>query len=221
MGKLRKLNDLASFLYVQRVKGFEIADEPWLDEETTGWFRDRLASAHRYLEFGSGGSTRLAARLQLPTISVECDRFFASAVRKGLAGGHKVTLIDAPIGFTGAWGVPMPGKPTPERVAAWRSYITMPFEELDRQGGSFPDFVMVDGRFRRACALQTALKAQQLGGSPDILFDDYYSPGREHYAQVEHLLGAPQRIGRSALFHITPDLQVKQADVDAALRDYR
>jgi len=221
MNKLRRLCDLARFFYAQRVVGFAVSDSPWLDEETAVWLEERLARAKTYMEFGAGGSTRLAGRLKVPTIAVEGDPYFAAAVRRGLASGHQVSVVDAGIGTTVEWAIPLPGKPTPARARKWSKYLAAPYAKLAEMGLPFPDLVLVDGRFRRACALKTALEAKRHGASAELLFDDYYDTGREHYHVVEALLGAPRRVGRSAVFSIAPDNRVEQADVDSAIRDYR
>ena len=220
MKKLRRMLDLTRFLFVQRVKGFEVADEPWLDAETLVFLKQAIAEADTYLEFGAGGSTRLAGRSGTPTTTVECDRFFARAVRAGLAEGHKVTILDADIGTTIEWGVPLRGKPNDARVAKWRTYIEVPFRHIASVGRPFPDIVLVDGRFRRACALATALEAGKAGASTTLVFDDYFDNERRGYRKVEELLGQPERLGRSALFSIASDNRVTQSDVDEAIRDF-
>lgn len=211
----------ARFLHLQRVIGFEVPNEPHLDPETLDWLTARMPSAQSYLEFGAGGSTRLAGRLGIPTVSVEGDRFFARAVRAGLAPQHRVTLIDADIGPTTYWGVPLRGKPSPARVRKWRRYIDLPFELLQRNGQLFPDLALIDGRFRRACALRTAQEAAKAGAHCDLLFDDYYNEGREGYASVEQHLGLPRRIGRSARFKLAPDVSVPDQAIEQAIRDFR
>lgn len=216
---LARAFNLARFFYHQRVTGFTVPDEPHLDPETLAWFAGRLGKARSYMEFGAGGSTRLAGRLGVPTISVEGDPFFARAVRKGLAPGHRVDLIDAGIGTTIQWGVPLRGSPAPQRVSRWRRYIDLPFQALQRDDRAFPDLVLVDGRFRRACALRTAAEAK--GRPCDLLFDDYYGEGRDHYHDVERVLGSPRRIGRSALFAVAPDIQIAASEIDAAIADFR
>ncbi|WP_054106013.1 hypothetical protein [Novosphingobium sp. AAP83] len=219
--KIRRLRDIARFMYAQRIVGFDVSDTPWLDEETAQWLEARLAKTAMYMEFGAGGSTRLAGRMKVPTISVEGDRYFARSVRRGLAADHQVTVLDAGIGTTVEWAIPLPGKPNDQRAARWANYVNAPFTALAAQQRPFPDLVLVDGRFRRACALKTALEAGQHAASAELLFDDYFDTGREHYHVVEEILGAPQRIGRSAIFSIRPVNPATQAHVDAAIRDYR
>lgn len=225
MKLLRRLSTLSNFFYHQRVKGFEVADEPFLDEVAAQWFTERLGRAQSYIEFGSGGSTRLAARLNVPTVSGECDRFFARAVRDGLAQPNQIDLVDVDIGFTYIWGIPFFGKPTDERVKKWRRYIDLPMarqiDHMKRSGRPFPDLALVDGRFRIACALRFAYEAAQRSVEADLLFDDYYSEEHRRYSAVEAILGAPTKIGRAALFRITPAAKVETSQIDAAIRDYR
>ncbi|WP_428027501.1 hypothetical protein [Altererythrobacter sp.] len=221
MGRLTRMIELAKFLYLQRVTGFEVDDVAMLDDEAGRWFTDRIGQCASYLEFGAGGTTRLAARLQVPTISVESDRYFAAAVRKGLAPGHTVTLIDADIGLTTNWGIPVPGTPNTRRVKRWRRYVDLPFATLERIGQPFPDLVLVDGRFRRACALQVAYKAARARAQCDLLFDDYYREERTHYSAIESFLGEPEPLGRAGLFRISPDRQVCETDIAEAMRDFR
>ncbi|MEP5936797.1 MAG: hypothetical protein ABJ239_00565 [Erythrobacter sp.] len=99
----------------------------------------------------------------------------------------------------------------------WRRYVEAPFADLT----SLPDVILVDGRFRRACALRCAIAAQEAQTSVDLLFDDYFMEGRESYRQLEDKLGLPARIGDAAHFTISPDNEVAKADIDSAIHDYR
>lgn len=221
MTKLANLVRFGQFLYHQRVKGFEVSSEPHLDPETLAYFRNALAGQKSYMEFGSGGSTVLAAELGVPTISVDSDRFFAAAVRAKIPARSEVNLIDANIGVTTAWGVPLPSRPNLSRVRRWRRYIDLPFEALANSARPFPGLVLIDGRFRRACALRTAREATGAAAHCTLLFDDYFREERTSYREVEAYLGSPRRIGRSAIFEIAPDLTIRETAIDEAMQDYR
>lgn len=108
-----RLSALLGFFYVQRLRGFEPPGEPSLDRETLQRLKSELASAKLYLEWGSGGSTVLADRLRVPTITVESDLFYARSVRKVLAGSC-VELLTPEIGLTGQWGWPLFKRQTPD-----------------------------------------------------------------------------------------------------------
>ena len=215
--RLKRLKDIAYFLYVQRIKGFSAPGDPHLDPETAAALRELLAGSSFYLEFGSGGSTLLADRLGVPTVCVDSDRYFADVVRRSLSAGTRVTVLHANIGLTEAWGLPL-NRRAPWRARLWRRYIARPFQEIAKRTG-FPDLIFVDGRFRVACVLESVRQAQLRGARTTILVDDYDM--RPAYHVVEQHLGAPERIGRSALFRIDPAAvpPIAEAIVAAAIMD--
>lgn len=185
-----KLSEYARFFYIQRIKGFDIPQFPSLDPETLAFLTDRLRTSRSYVEFGSGGSTILADKMGVATVSVEGDKFFAKAVNKGLRGGT-VTMLTPDIGMTGPWGWPIFKRLSKARLARWRSYVEAPFAHAK------PDLILVDGRFRVACALETARRVTR-----GTLIVDDYEP-RPHYRQIEKYLGKPEMIGRAAVFTLS------------------
>lgn len=199
--EVRRWGRIVYSLYMQRVVGFPVPSAPHFDEASTPFFIDRLKASRSYLEFGSGGSTFLAASLGKDFVTVESDRYFLGSVeRKIRSSGHSLDfsrqrLIHVDIGLTEAWGVPVLQKPTPARVDRWRRYFTSPWEEMPANFA--PDLVLVDGRFRVACTLEAT---RRLADRSDwtILFDDY--AGRPHYQIVEEFLDVRQMMGRMAVF---------------------
>lgn len=221
IARLSRLARTASFLIHQRTTGFDVSGEPLLDAEAKTWFIEHLEQSRSYLEYGAGGTTLLAARQGVPTLSVESDRFFARAVKAKLPSNSSATVIDPRIGLTTEWGIPFPGSPNPQRVARWRRYVELPFEVISQADRALPDLVLVDGRFRRACALKVASEACRAGQECALLFDDYFSEGRTHYAQVEDHLGTPTPIGRAAVFMSVGKRDVPPNIIETALADYR
>ena len=188
--KLKSLIGLARFLYVQRVRGFSPpGDEPLMDSAGVARFRSEVTRATRYVEFGSGGSTVMVDRLGIPAVSVENDRFYAKAVATRLGQG-RVRQVVIPMGLTREWGFPL--RPSPSAAAR---YVSAPWED-----GVFPDLILVDGRYRIACALESARRAFAAGARPLLMFDDYVP--RPHYRVVEDHLGTPELDGRAALFRL-------------------
>lgn len=201
------LRRLPAFLYHQRVKGFDPpGDEPWMDPEGAERFKHELSRCKRYVEFGSGGTTVLAERLGIPSISVESDRFYARAVASRLSSGC-VEQIVVDLGLTGEWGTPLFNTP-----AKGRRYAEAPW------GGKFPDFILVDGRYRVACALESARRAYEEHCKATLLFDDYCT--RPHYHVVERTLGKPEVAGRVAVFQIGRDPVLRET-VEAMFSDRR
>lgn len=207
--RIKRYTNLLRFLYIQRIKGFTPpGDEPHMDPPGVDRFRNEISKATNYVEFGSGGSTVLVDRKHIRAISVENDRFFARAVSSRLTSGM-VRLIVVNMGLTVEWGFPhFPS----ERKA--RDYVTAPWTDK----GAFPDFILVDGRYRVACALESARRAHAAEASAVLMFDDYAS--RPYYHAVENLLGEPEMAGRAAIFRIGPQ-DIPASAVEPWLKDPR
>ena len=58
----------------------QVPDRPWFDRQGTLLFEELLQQSRLYMEYGSGGSTVLAAHLGENFISVESDIGFSRAV---------------------------------------------------------------------------------------------------------------------------------------------
>jgi hypothetical protein len=210
--------EFAKFLYLQRIRGFEVSDNPVICAAGANFFHPRLAAAKSYLEFGSGGSTMLAGRIGLPTITVENDRWFAKAVARRLPPSADIRLLVVNTGIISEWGRPTFATKRPWRLRRWRRYLDLPFELIEREKSPFPDLVLIDGRWRRACALKTAFEASRVGARVTICFDDY-AP-RPFYHGVEELLGRPVVHGRMAIFEIDGgSIVIPPAALDEAAGD--
>jgi hypothetical protein len=205
--KLAAAVQLLRFLYTQRLAGFSVPDRPFFDsEETTRWFIEKLRAADAYLEYGSGGSTYLAAQLGKSFVTVDSDPFFLKAVKRkiekdGFFNSTKQRYCHADIGITREWGFPVYGKKFQrERAECYSNYSD--FRNL--RDGTLPDFILIDGRFRAACVLK-AVRALRSSDGWTIVIDDYLS--RDSYRLVESFLTFDRFVGRMAVFS-------KKADAD-------
>jgi hypothetical protein len=140
---------------------------------------------HRYLEFGMGGATILAAQAGRDVVAVNSSAALVKRVGEhpdvadSIKGG-RVSLLHADIGPVAEWGFPADQC----RAGAWPDYIRLPWTEWERRGER-PDLIFVDGRFRLACCL-SAIAALAGSLSPDdmprVLLQDfdvtrpYYQP---------------------------------------------
>lgn len=170
-----------------------------MPEAEAARLRAAYAAASVILEYGSGGSTLVAAEMPGKRVfSVESDRAWARRMRRWFAGnpaaeGTRVDLIWADIGRTKEWGKPVD-------KSAWRRFADYPLGVWSRDGFQAPDVVLVDGRFRVGCAIATALHVTR---PTVLLFDDY--KGRKRLWDVERFIGAPVAMhGRMAEFNVTP-----------------
>jgi hypothetical protein len=178
-----------------------------LPDAEAAHLREVYARAGVILEYGSGGSTVVAAEMQGKRVfSVESDQAWAEMMRGWFAqnppaAGTEVDVIWADVGPTKAWGYP-------SDTSGWTRYARYPLAVWDREDFVQPDVVLVDGRFRTGCAMAAALRSDR---PVTVLFDDY-AP-RRRYHGIERFFGSPARtIGRMAEFQVTPR-QVNPAEL--------
>ena len=163
-------------------------------------------STVRYFEWGSGGSTELASASALHKTS-NCTRKLDSriqsafelhsvddsaewlsslsndstAIREAQAKGY-LALYAADVGKTGGWGHPLNWESRPEGLKHKQG--TEYVDKIDAPGGTF-DLVLIDGRFRAACALKAL---QHVASNSTVLVHDFYDGGgtiqRKQYAML-------------------------------------
>lgn len=155
------------------------------------------ARADVILEYGSGGSTVLAAGLPGKRVfSVESDAAWAQGLRDWFGAqppqADSVVIHHADIGPTGKWGMPVD-------ESGWKRYHEYPLSVWDLPGFLHPDCVLVDGRFRVACFLTVLFK---IARPVTLLWDDYAN--RPGYHEVERLVRPTRMHGRMAAFDLTP-----------------
>ncbi len=188
-----------------RVRKVEVLCSPYFDAPAARLFERLVASARNYLEYGSGGSTVLAHRHVACLVSVDSDRHFLRTVRRTLRqqpAGADTILIPVNIGFTEEWGRPVFTKATARRIRRWVEYTKAPWHFFRRRRIE-PDLILVDGRFRVACVLQSLLQLSE-GSRCDILLDDYSS--RAQYAAVEEMADLLEMQGGMARLRVKPGM---------------
>ena len=218
---LRVDTDLLKFMVRQRVVGFDVPSAPFFDtEETTAWFLETLRRSRRYLEYGSGGSTYVAAKLGVEFITVESDPYFLKSVRRKIrADGFErptgQTYHYADVGVTGYVGQPLfHWRASDKRIEQFRRYSDPPPAAL--ADGRLPDLVLVDGRFRVACALKALRMLRDVSGWK-IVVDDYSN--RPDYRVIADFAAIGQSVG-SRMVVFTSPRDVDNGALDAAIDHY-
>jgi len=158
-------------------------------------FARHLAGAGFLLEFGAGGSTAFAARLGVKRIvSVESDRAWLDKVaRQPEMSAVTFVPVHVNLGPTGPWGYPT----DPAQARTWPRYHRGVWAGLD----AAPDIVLVDGRFRVACALSSLLET---AAGTTIVIHDFWS--RAHYRVVLSHLDCVERVDDLGVFRARADL---------------
>ncbi|HVN30184.1 MAG TPA: hypothetical protein VMT64_16915 [Candidatus Binataceae bacterium] len=198
--KTARCFELARFFAQQRFFGFEIPGQPYLENEGSRVFQAALQNCSFYLEYGSGGSTVLAARLKKRFISVETDRHYLTCVRRKIGElAPDQCLLHADVGLTGPWGTPFRRRATPTRISRWIAGLEQPWRLI--RHGDAPDLVLIDGRFRVAATL---ICCDHLKASPQtsIFVDDYVTDSNYH--PIENFATLAGTVGRMAIFHPAP-----------------
>jgi hypothetical protein len=136
-----------------------------------------LRHSRRYVEFGVGGTTILAAECVDDWIlSVDSSKDWIERVDRACADKKTSPLIlYADIGPVGDWGVPT----DPSTRGRWSDYHS---EIWKLPKSSCADLYLVDGRFRVACFAQTVLRC-----SPDAIIGIHDFASRNHYHVVRDI----------------------------------
>lgn len=170
----------------------ELPDAPWMPARAANRLSAMLASCDTYLEYGVGGSTRLASRAGPRTlIGVDSDHRFLNAVGHAIRqAGEAIDWhpVHVDIGPTAYLGFPR----TLCARREWGDYALAPWGL-----GIAPDLVLIDGRFRLACALATAAHARP---GTRVFFDDYAT--RPWYWKASRYLDLLEKVGRAAVMRV-------------------
>ena len=126
-------------------------------------FRNTIRNSKHYFEFGAGGSTYFAC--SIPSIisitSVESDTIYINKIQQLCP---RANILFANIGPTKKWGYPI------VNTYNWSNYYNM----WDKRPVE-PDTVLIDGRFRVACALTIILTS-----NPLIIIHDFLNRTQYH-----------------------------------------
>jgi hypothetical protein len=176
---------------------FEQAPELTLPEEEAGAVRRAYEAADVILEYGSGGSTVLAAGLPGKTVfSVESDEAWADGLEDWFVLNpplaKSVLVYHADIGPTKRWGRPATDE-------FWQLYPDYALSIWSHPNFVHPDVVLIDGRFRAACFLAVQF---QITRPVTVYWDDYTS--RAGYHEVERYGKPVAMFGRMAQFDLKP-----------------
>lgn len=167
-----------------------------MPEDEAQALRHAIARARVVLEYGSGGSTVLAAESPGKTVfSVESDVAWLAKMRAYFAAhppAATLHLLHGDIGPTKSWGHPLDD----DDFRLWPDYPTKVWGDT-----AFvqPDLVLIDGRFRVACFLTTLFCTK---APVTVLMDDYLD--RDNYHAVESFARPSAYHGRMARFDVVP-----------------
>ncbi|WP_164461443.1 tetratricopeptide repeat protein [Alcaligenes faecalis] len=197
---------------LRNLPSMTIPDIPAMTAAEIEFFESCLDQAQHYYEFGSGGSTKLAASMGLNVHGVESDRRWLEQLHAEVGEACKVNHVD--IGPTKEWGYPVDLRAADQFPNYSRSIHTqdLPF-----------DLILVDGRFRVASTLESIDYVLEKGdrASARIFIHDFWN--RAFYKPVLEFLDAEQTVETAGLFKIKANINRErlQAVKTAFQQDYR
>ena len=140
-------------------------------------FDKYLSQSSNYMEFGCGGSTRLACSYNNLTInSVDSSLDWINKLKNTsdciieAVKQNRMTFSHIDIGEIGNWGSPI----EKEKKHLWHNY-----SEALNPILKYADLVLIDGRFRIPTAIEVALNADE---NTTVAIHDFFI--RPHYHQI-------------------------------------
>ena len=189
---------------------------PRMTREEFALLVDVANDAKTIIEYGSGGSTIYFLRKGKRVISVDSNPGFHELMMSipfvSRHVGDTLNLDYVDIGPTDTWGTPL----SRERQSEWPRYVAQPWTRVD---GSTPvDMVLVDGRFRVACALYSVQRIRELGWTATrVLIHDFWD--RPEYHVVLPFLKDVKSSGTLGVFEVRDELD--SVELNRLLEEYR
>ncbi|MCW3476559.1 hypothetical protein [Limobrevibacterium gyesilva] len=166
--------------------------KPNMSDDEVDLLRNFLVCSDRYLEFGSGGSTCLAASLVKTSVTaIDSSQQWVDSVAQACAAHAdwlQPTLIYVDIGPIGDWGWPT----DPQTRPRWPAYHARIWAHPDT---AKTDFILIDGRFRVASFMQSMLRCL-----PDAFIAMHDFRSRPHLHVVEEVARLVARAGELSVF---------------------
>lgn len=188
----------------------EIPDVPRMSLDEISLFQKYLKKSTNYFEFGSGGSTKLAARNNIEVYGVESDKEWINTLKKDIGELCKVEYVD--IGPTKEWGYPLDNT---------CRHLFPHYSESILSHQKYFDFILVDGRFRVACTLNsiknTLLYKKDNDNDVYLFIHDFWD--RKIYESVLTFLDTVEKVGTAGVFKIKKRVDVKL--LDKKLNEYK
>ena len=151
------------------------------------FFLEKLKRSHYYFEYGSGSSTLMANKYKKKFLSIELDKSYYDLLKKKINKKGIIKFIN--IGPVGEFSYPL--FKFEERI---KRYVECIDEEFKKK--TYPDLILIDGRFRVACCLNL-LKFDRINkGLCTIIIDDYTKRKEYHILNSFFFI---KKIGRLAL----------------------
>jgi len=171
------------------------------DLKTGNFLKDKILNASAYLEFGSGNTTIFASKNDIKYYSIESDRNFYFYLKKK----DIKNIFFYSLGFVEFYSYPLFKSNIFKKIYKNKAkiYASEIFKKFSKNS-ILPDLILVDGRYRVLCMLNTFiyLKKNNLFKTCVILDDFKY---REYY-NIINIFFNVSLIGRLGVCYIKEDV---------------
>lgn len=141
-------------------------------------FEKEIRNSIVYLEFGMGGSTfRVLQKSNAKVYSIDSSTEWISLMReykqiKNMERKGRLSLFHIDIGPIGEWGKPINN----DQKIKFPNYSSDIFNLVDKKS---IDTILIDGRFRVACALKTIMECHQ-NEKLKVMIHDFWNRDQYH-----------------------------------------
>ncbi len=176
-------------------------DKPWMEPEDIATLEALCGPSRAVVEYGAGSSTLFYARISHSIHSVDSSRDYVAAVleeakRRDLQNVY-VTPVD--LGPITWWGWPIDQYPTARNLERWQRYLQGPWAGLE---DTPVGLVIVDGRFRAACAGYALARLAERGEKDSTVFIDDYVGREDTYSRIGEIADIQLTSGRGAIVRL-------------------
>lgn len=171
--------------------------------------KKHLSNSKNYLEFGLGGSTIFAllhSETEITSVDTNWEWIDFMNGYKLISNqlGKRLNVFFTDIGKTKSWGFPVDETDS-------KNFYKFSSEIFELTDPSVYDLILVDGRFRVACTLQSVLNCQN-NKDLKILVHDYSL--RDEYKIVEKYLDKIESVNSLFVFRVKDEIDENELKKD-------
>jgi len=157
-------------------------------KKSNNFFKKKLKNSKHYFEYGAGSSTLYADINKKKFTSIELDKSFFFIIKERL---KKKNIFFINVGPVGEFSYPL--FQNKKKILSYIKSIDPYFNKKN-----YPDFILIDGRFRVACCLNLLLIMNKKKIKSTILIDDYKK--RDYYKILRNFFYIKE-VGRMAILN--------------------
>lgn len=176
-------------------------------KEANEYFKKKLNNCKFYFEYGSGSSTLYVDKKFKKYISIETDKSFYSLIKTKLKKKNSLKFMS--LGLVGEFSYPF--YVNKNKI---KSYV----ESIDIfiHKKSFPDLILIDGRFRVACCLNLLKFKEIINNKSIIILDDFRK--RENYKVLKRYFSI-KMVGRFGILKVKKYTKTKNNFIEKYYKD--